>query len=159
TRQRNPAGDWTSFSFQIQEAHMNENNPLVPSKAAIVPASPLRGTVDIERADSLAYLRANWDVLVKHGWLIVVITLVLTALVALSRFKAKPVYHATSVVEVEAEVPYIQALNDLFRNTSVDDSTFLATQVGVLSSGTLAWKTIQQLDLGALPEFGGNPKA
>jgi succinoglycan biosynthesis transport protein ExoP len=133
---------------------MSENGNLAPLRSGAA-TNLARGTVDIERADSLAYLRANWDVLVKHRLLVVAIAFVLTALVTLYSFKTQPVYQATAVVEVDAEVPFIQTLNDLFRNGSGDDSTFLSTQVGVLQSGTLAWQTIQQLDLGKLPEFGG----
>src|SRR5437016_2138285 len=129
---------------------MSENDQLLVALRSGNNAIPVRGRVDIERADSLAYLRANWDVLVAHRWLILAIVLVVSALVALYSFKAQPVYRATAFVEIEAEVPYIQTLNDVFRNVSGADSTFLVTQIGVLGSATLAWQTIQQLDLGGL---------
>src|ERR1051326_6754398 len=133
---------------------MSDNHQLnrLPSKPITASA---RGTVDLERADSIAYLRANWDVLVKHSWLILSVAFILTALVTLYSFRLKPVYRASAVVQVEVEVPVIQALNDLFRNTTADDSSFISTQVGVLQSGTLAWQTIQQLGLAKLAEFGG----
>ena len=84
---------------------MSENGNLAPLRSGTTPTLP-RGTVDIERADSLAYLRANWDVLVKHRLLVVAITFVLTALVTLYSFKTQPVYQATAVIEVDAEVPF-----------------------------------------------------
>src|SRR5215467_9073119 len=114
---------------------MSDNHQLnhLPSKAM---TAGFRGTVDLERADSIAYLRANWDVLVKHSWLILSIAFIMTALVTLYSFKIKPVYRSTAVIQVEVDVPVIQALNDLFRNTTADDSNFISTQLGVLGSGT-----------------------
>ena len=133
---------------------MGDNGHLTPFQPGVTNIQS-RGTVDLERADSFAYLRANWDVLLRHRWLILTAALLLTALVTLYSFKAVPVYRATTVIEVDAEVPYIQALNDLFRSTTGDDSTFLTTQISVLGSSALAWETVQQLNLAKAPEFGG----
>ncbi|PYV20859.1 MAG: hypothetical protein DMG24_21405, partial [Acidobacteria bacterium] len=141
---------------------MTENNRLVPFNP-VSPESPrprdynLQSVRDLEgntEVDSFAYLRANWDVLVKHRWLILAVTVLLTGLVAIYSFRVKPVYRATARIDVEAEMPLLQTLNDLFRNQESDDM-FLATQVSVLGSDRLAAQTIQQLGLGQLPEFGG----
>src|SRR6184192_446746 len=143
---------------------MNENNGLVPVRPAPQdslqpPNYSLQSVRDLETSevDSFAYLRANWDVLVKHRWLILSVTALLTVLVAVYSFRLKPVYRATARIDVEAEMPLLQTLNDLFRNEQSDDM-FLATQVSVLQSDRLAWQTIQQLDLGKLPEFGGGER-
>src|SRR5947208_7705690 len=140
---------------------MNENNGLVPVRPApqdsLHPQNHgLQSVRDLEanEVDSFAYLRANWDVLVKHRWLILSVTVLLTVLVAVYSFRLKPVYRATARIDVEAEMPLLQTLNDLFHNEQSDDM-FLATQVSVLQSDRLAWQTVQQLDLGKLPEFGG----
>ena len=121
---------------------MGDNGHLTPFQPGVTNIQS-RGTVDLERADSFAYLRANWDVLLRHRWLILTAALLLTALVTLYSFKAVPVYRATTVIEVDAEVPYIQALNDLFRSTTGDDSTFLTTQISVLGSSALASGSLQ----------------
>ncbi len=140
---------------------MNDNNGLVPVRPAAQdslhpPNYSLQSVRDLEASevDSFAYLRANWDVLVKHRWLILSVTVLLTVLVAVYSFRLKPVYRATARIDVEAEMPLLQTLNDLFHNEQSDDM-FLATQVSVLQSDRLAWQTVQQLDLGKLPEFGG----
>src|SRR2546428_8640046 len=140
---------------------MNENNGLVPTRPApqdsLHPSNySLQSVRDLEASevDSFAYLRANWDVLVKHRWLILSVTVLLTILVAVYSFRLKAVYRATARIDVEAEMPLLQTLNDLFHNEQSDDM-FLATQVSVLQSDRLAWQTVQQLDLGKLPEFGG----
>ena len=76
----------------------------------------------------------------------------LTTLVAIVSFKTQPVYEATARVEVEAETQQIQSLNDLYRSVPTDDA-FLQTQVNVLKSENLAWRTIQQLGLGEKAGF------
>ncbi len=61
----------------------------------------------------------------------------------------QPVYEATARVEVEAETPQIQSLSDLYRGVpGYADDAFLQTQVDVLQSENLAWRTVQQLGLG-----------
>jgi uncharacterized protein involved in exopolysaccharide biosynthesis len=66
----------------------------------------------------------------------------------------QPVYEATARVELEAETPQIQSLNDLYRNVPTDE-VFLQTQVNVLKSENLALRTVQQLGMGEKAEFGG----
>jgi capsular exopolysaccharide synthesis family protein len=105
-----------------------------------------------ESFDSFSYLRAYWHILLKRRWTILTVALVAATLVAIVSFKMQPVYEATARVEVEAETPQIQSLNDLYRSMSTDQA-FLQTQVNVLKSENLAWRTIQQLGLGEKPEF------
>jgi polysaccharide biosynthesis transport protein len=127
-------------------------NQLIPLRSdPLVPPSsrnnhPSQFVVDLEQVDAFGQLRAVWDILLKHQWLILATTLVLTVLVTVYTFKIKPVYQATARVDVEAEVPLIQTLNDLFRTGEADDS-FLATQIAILQSDNLAWETIEQLGL------------
>lgn len=108
--------------------------------------------IELERTDSYFYLRTYWHVLTKRRWTILVAACFLVAAVAVISFRMRPVYQAVARVEVEAEEPEIQSLNDLYRTTPSDDS-FLQTQVNVLESDTLAWETIQQLNLEETPEF------
>src|SRR5882757_6348863 len=114
--------------------------------------------VDAEvSVDAFGQLRATWDILVKHQWLILATTAILTVLVAVYSFKMKPVYQATGRLDIEAELPLLQSLNELFRTGEADDS-FLATQVSVLQSDNLSWETIQQLGLGTPEKLGVSPK-
>src|SRR5882762_8916730 len=103
--------------------------------------------------DAFGQLRATWDTLVKHQWLILATTVILTVLVAVYSFKMKPIYQATGRLDIEAELPLLQSLNELFRTGEADDS-FLATQMSILQSDNLMWETIQQLGLGT-PEKSG----
>jgi capsular exopolysaccharide synthesis family protein len=107
-----------------------------------------------EGSDSYSYIRTYWLILLKRRWTILTVALVLATLVAIVSFKMQRVYEATARVEVEAATPEIQSLNDLFRSMPNDDA-FLQTQVNVLKSENLAWRTVQQLGMGERPEFGG----
>ncbi len=109
--------------------------------------------IELERTDSYFYLRAYWHILAKRRWTILAAACVLVAAVAVVSFKMQPVYRAVARVEVEAESPEIQSLNDLYRTTPSDDA-FLQTQVNVLESDTLAWETIQQLNLEKSADLG-----
>jgi capsular exopolysaccharide synthesis family protein len=137
---------------------MHENELIPPNSGPLVPSSLQndRGShLDLEQqVDAFGQLRAIWDILLKHQWLILATTLVLTVLVAVYSFKIKPVYQATARIDVEAEVPLLQTLNDLFRAGEADDS-FLSTQVAILQSDNLAWETMQQLGLGQLEKSAG----
>jgi hypothetical protein len=50
--------------------------------------------------DAFGQLRATWDILVKHQWLILATTAILTVLVAVYSFKMKPVYQATGRLDI-----------------------------------------------------------
>jgi capsular exopolysaccharide synthesis family protein len=91
-------------------------------------------------------LTAYWYILSRQRWLIAAVTLTLTVLVAVVSFVMTPVYKATARVEVEPETPQLESSSDPYHKSDADD-TFLQTQIQVLQSETLAWQTIQQLDL------------
>ena len=97
-------------------------------------------------------LRAYGRVVSKRRWTILTVACVAVTLVAIVSFKMSPVFQATSRIEIDAEMPQIQSLSDLYRNLPSDDG-FLQTQVDVLRSDSLAWKTIEQSSLAASPEF------
>ena len=113
--------------------------------------------IGAESSDSSSYMRAYWLIVSKRRWTILTVALVLATLVAIVSFKMQPVYEATARVEVEAASLEIQNLEDLFKGTPTDDA-FLQTQVNVLKSENLAWRSIQQLGMGERPEFGGGSK-
>jgi polysaccharide biosynthesis transport protein len=140
---------------------MPGNNELAPiNPASLGPGDrrdrriPVVKNIEIGEIDTFGQFRAIWDLLVKHQWLILAVTVVLTALVAFYSFKMPPVYQAMARVDVESEMPLLQSLNDLFKTGEADDA-FLATQVSILQSDELAWDTIQKLGLGGSATSGG----
>jgi succinoglycan biosynthesis transport protein ExoP len=97
-------------------------------------------------------LRAYWRILAKRRWTIITVAFIVVTLVAIASFKMKPVFEATSRIEIDSELPQIQSLNDLYRSMPSDDG-FLQTQVNVLQSDSLGWKTVEQSGVGSKPEF------
>jgi polysaccharide biosynthesis transport protein len=102
----------------------------------------------IEHQPSIAY----WHTLLRRRWTIVTIVAVLTTLTAIASFKMKPVYESTALVEVDSETPQVQSLSDAYQQFPMDQD-FLRTQIEVLKTDNLAWRTIEQLGLRDNPEF------
>jgi len=127
---------------------MSEPLDLAHTKEGTRPSLRALPVVDVQDRSTSVYLRSYVSLLTRHIWLILLITLVAGVLATIYSFKMKPVYRATALIEIDPEVPLIQSLNDLFRVAPSDDRTFVATQVDVLTSDSLAWRTIQQLQMG-----------
>ncbi len=135
---------------------MNEPSELAPL-ATKIPAKPSPWAspfINLEQVipDTFFDLRAYWHILEKRRWTVLTVALLLTTAVAVYSFKMQPEYEATARVAVEAETPHIQSLNELDREGQTDE-TFIETQVQVLQSDNLAWRTIQELRLAENPEF------
>ena len=101
-------------------------------------------------------LATYWSVLRKRRWTVVTATLVLTTLAVIASYRMTPIYRATARVEVEADTPLIQSLSELYQKAEADDA-FLQTQIQVLKSDNLAWRTIQELRLAENPAFARQP--
>jgi len=91
-----------------------------------------------------------WAVVMRRMSTILAVTFIATALAAIYSFKATPVYRATSNVEVEAQAPPVQTVNELYSQPVGSNGAFLGTQGQVLRSDDLAWQTIEQLGLSPL---------
>jgi len=99
-----------------------------------------------EGSEGFSYLRAYALILLKRRWAVLGVAFILTTLVAIVSFRTQPVYEATARVEVEADTPQIQSLQDLYRGVpGGTDDLFLQTQVNVLQSENLAWRSVQEL--------------
>lgn len=108
-----------------------------------------------ERSGSLA---GYWQILLRRRWTILAVITVFTILASIASFKMKPVYKAVARLEVEPEMPQIQMLNDSTAYQQLQtDQDFLRTQIQILQTDNLAWRTIEQLGLGQDPAFN-NPK-
>jgi succinoglycan biosynthesis transport protein ExoP len=129
---------------------MSEEERWSPSQSILSETAHPRSypVVDLqpEATDPYAYLRAYGRILSKRRWTIITAALVVMALAAIYSYKQKPVYLATAEVEVDSETPNVQSVKSVYEAVPTDP-TFLQTQVDVLTSGNLAWQTIQQLKL------------
>ncbi len=120
--------------------------PVQPMPARALPAME----AGIVTAQDYVSLATYWHTLMKRRWTIATVAIVVTVLAAIISFRMEPIYKATARVQVESETPLIQSLQDLFQKATADD-TFVQTQIQVLKSENLAWRTIE--DLGLTPSL------
>ena len=125
--------------------------PLPVSQSERVPAFPVLG-IDVQDFESFSYLQAYWNIVNKRRWTIATVAFIAALLVAIASFKMMPIYEATARLDIEADTPQIQSLNDLYRQVPTDDA-FIGTQIQVLESDNLAQRTIEQLGLARDPAW------
>ena len=94
-------------------------------------------------------LATYWHTLLKRRWTVATIAIIVTTIVAIVSFKMQPIFKATARVQVESQTPLIQSLEELFQKDNADD-TFVQTQIQILKSENLAWRTIEQLQLAGI---------
>lgn len=102
-------------------------------------------------------LGAYWHILLRRRWTVLSVVAILTTLGAIASFKMRPIYRSTASIEVDSETPQIQTLNDSYQQMPMDQD-FLRTQIQVLKTDNLAWRTIEQLRLGENPIFSSVKK-
>src|SRR5438270_7962090 len=115
------------------------------------PAFPVLG-IDVQDFESFSYLPTYWNIVNKRRWTIRTVAFIVTLLVAIASFRMTPIYEATARLDIEADTPQIQSLNDLYRQVPTDDA-FIGTQIQVLESDNLAQRTIEQLGLARDPAW------
>src|SRR5207253_168598 len=116
-----------------------------------LPTFPALG-IDVQDVESFSYLQIYWNIIKKRRWTIVTVTLIATLLVAIASYRMTPIYEATARLDIEADTPQIQSLNDLYRQAPTDQA-FMGTQIQVLESDNLAQQTIEQLGLARDPAW------
>ncbi|MGO8736983.1 MAG: GumC family protein [Terriglobia bacterium] len=130
---------------------MAENDKLIPTNGGLPdrPTYPVYPVSSLEPSGGDAYsFRTYWEILRKRRGTVFAVAFIVTTLVTLVVFRMKPVYRATARMEVQAETPQLQTLNELGPSAATD-AAFLQTQVDLLQNNNLAWVTIQQLGLAA----------
>lgn len=137
---------------------MSENQSLSTRGPRLPEAShsPVGQVVDIEATqfDSFSYLRTYWNILLKRRWTILTVAIIVTLLVAIATFKMTPIYESTVRLDIEADTPQIQSLNDLYRDMQTyGDEAFLGTQIQVLEGATLAEITLDQVGAANDPKW------
>lgn len=101
-------------------------------------------------------LTAHGEVLWRRRWTALSVGVIVAGLAAVAVLGMKPVYRAVARVEVNAEAPQIQSLQGMYEQLP-SNQEFLRTQLRVLETDHLAWRTIEQLRLGEDERFLGKP--
>ncbi len=130
---------------------LSHRGPTPPVELPHVPAFPVLG-IDVQDFEGFSYLQTYWNIVNKRRWTIATVAFIAALLVAIASFKMMPIYEATARLDIEADTPQIQSLNDLYRQVPTDDA-FIGTQIQVLESDSLAQRTIEQLGLARDPAW------
>lgn len=107
--------------------------------------------LDTRGGDSQFNLASFGQIFLKRLPTIITATVVVSVLTGIYTFRMQPIYRATASIEVEADYPQLQSFNEVYRQTPMEDPSFLSTQMQVLDSDSLAWTTLQQLGLDRAP--------
>jgi capsular exopolysaccharide synthesis family protein len=102
------------------------------------------------------HLRDYWRSVRNHLWLILGITAVITAIVAVYMARQPDIYEARVRVQVDADTnPAVGAFkgNSVIVNNTYDDPSYLNTQIQIISSATLLSRVVKTLDLEHNPSF------
>lgn len=118
-----------------------------------------------EELENEISLRDIWRLIVKHKWLLIVITVLGLLLALLLSLLKTPIYQTSTTLQIESRAPRVVQ----FKNTidqgqeGGDDYMNLATQIEILGSRNLAERVIKDLNLGqqnaanvGLPQSGGS---
>jgi succinoglycan biosynthesis transport protein ExoP len=136
---------------------MNNHESHEPSRQLISyprPNKPLVLSTPQGGATGEEGLADYWRVLVKRRWTILGVAIALTALVVGASYMMTPEYRATARIEIEPETPPLQSETDIYQRVDADDP-FMQTQIQVLTGQTVAWQTIEKLNL--VPHLGVIP--
>jgi capsular exopolysaccharide synthesis family protein len=106
-------------------------------------------TLELEAQGSDAHFTfaSFWHIVTKRLGTIITTTVVVAVLTGIYTFRMQPVYKASSSIVVETTYPQLQTLNDVYHQAPVEDYSFLITQMEVLKSDSLAWRTMEDLGL------------
>lgn len=95
-------------------------------------------------------LREYWRKVLRHKWLILVITIVVTSLVTIQAFRAKSLYRASATIEIGNENLALIKDGQILLG---DDSDYMSTKLKVLQSNTLMESVAAALRLDQNPKF------
>lgn len=122
----------------------------------LVPSSSRIPTIDLSPREP--HLYDYLLILRKHQWLILSFLLAVVTIVTIATFRMKPVYVASAKIEIDREntniLPFQGA--DSF-DYEVDLDNYIETQSRILTSETLALKTIRNAGLNDFAGAGASP--
>ena len=121
------------------------DHPLPQRISSFIPA-----TLELEAQGSEPHLSlaSFWHTVMKRMATIVTATLVVLAGTGIYSFRMAPVFRATASMEVETDYPQLQTINEVYRQAPAEDISFLTTEMQVLQSDNLAWKTMRAIGIG-----------
>lgn len=141
---------------------MDETNNLAarePSQGNSVELLPPRAPfVMLDMMPREPHLLDYLIILRKHQWLILFFLLMVVSIVSIATVRMQPIYQATTRVEIDRENANTIHFSDSDSyDMYMDLEDYIETQSKILTSETLAMKTIRSMGLENSSQFGGDP--
>src|SRR2546422_10743294 len=114
-----------------------------------------------EAQERESHLLDYWNVLLKRRWVIYTSLTVLTVTVTLGSLLMRPIYTATTRLQIEPSAPNILPFQDVMATAPDQRNDFYQTQYGLIQSRRVAREAITSLGLDKHPDFkvsGASPK-
>ena len=114
-----------------------------------------------EAQERESHLLDYWNVLLKRRWVIYTSLTVLTVTVTLGSLLMRPIYTATTRLQIEPSAPNILPFQDVMATAPDQRNDFYQTQYGLIQSRRVAREAITSLGLDKYPDFkisGASPK-
>src|SRR5215470_13079904 len=99
------------------------------------------------------HLLDYWQVLVKRRWVVYTSLAVVVTIVALGSFLTRPVYTATTRLQIEQNTPNVLPFQDVMGSLPDPRNDFYQTQYGLIQSRRVAGEVIRTLGLANEEEF------
>jgi polysaccharide biosynthesis transport protein len=103
--------------------------------------------------DKEIHLLDYWRILVKRRWVVYTALTVVVVTVTLGSFLMRPVYTATTRLQIEQNTPDVLPFKEIMASVPDPRNDFYQTQYGLIQSRRVAGEVIQSLGLARLPEF------
>src|SRR4030043_690040 len=87
-------------------------------------------------------LRDYWKVIRKRQWIIIAFFLIVVITTAIGTFTMKPIFRATTTIQINKENPQIVDFKEIFAVNTMD-TDYYQTQYKILESRTLARRVVQ----------------
>ncbi len=110
-----------------------------------------------DRDEKEVNLRDYWKVVQKRRWTIVAFFSIVVIVTAIATFTMRPIYRATTTIQINKENPQIVDFKEIFAVNTMD-MDYYQTQYKILESRSLAKRVIQSLKLSEHPEFLSLPE-
>lgn len=102
-------------------------------------------------------LRDYWKVIRKRQWIIIAFFLIVVITTAIGTFTMKPIFRATTTIQINKENPQIVDFKEIFAVNTMD-MDYYQTQYKILESRSIAKRAIHSLKLSEHPEFLPKPE-
>jgi len=102
-------------------------------------------------------LRDYWKVIRKRQWIIIAFFLIVVITTAIGTFTMKPIYRATTTIQINKENPQVVDFKEIFAVNMID-MDYYQTQYKILETRSIAKRVVQNLKLAEHPEFLPKPE-